>query len=98
MYKIASIGIVIGALAVAMLPARADDQAIGFATGQLGGFARPAHADDQQARAFSGQRGPVQRAAPRVSSEAYAGFAQDRAYVQTCSHIGGPKVGSWSCR
>jgi hypothetical protein len=73
MYKIASIGIVVGALAVAVLPVRADDQT-------------------------SGQHGAVQRAAPRVSSDAYAGFAQGGVYVQTCSHIGGPKSGSWTCR
>ena len=90
MRKIASIGIAIGALAVAVLPVRADDQTIGFATGQLGGSARPAQTDNQH----------VQRAAPspRASSEAYAGFAQSGAYLQTCGHIGGPKSGSWTCR
>jgi hypothetical protein len=35
MRKVASIGIFIGALAVAVLPARADDHIIGFAAGQL---------------------------------------------------------------
>jgi|SRR5438445_7838999 hypothetical protein len=99
MHKIASIGIVIGALAVAALPARADDQTIGFATGQPGGgSARPAQTDNQQARAASGQHGAIQRAAPRVSSEAFAGFAQGGGYLQSCSHIGGPKGGSWTCR
>jgi hypothetical protein len=42
----------------------------------------------------------AQRAAPipSVSREAYAEFAQGGAYVQTCSHSGGPKNGSWTCR
>jgi hypothetical protein len=41
----------------------------------------------------------VQRAAPipSASREAYAEFAQGGA-VQTCSHSGGPKNGSWTCR
>ena len=79
MRKIASIGIAIGALAVAVLPVRADDQ---------------------QGRAASVPHGAVQRAAPSppVSGEAYAGFAQSGAYLQTCGHIGGPKSGSWTCR
>jgi hypothetical protein len=33
-----------------------------------------------------------------VSSEAYAGFAQGGVDAQTCSHSGGPKNGSWTCR
>jgi hypothetical protein len=96
MRNVVSIGIVIGALAVAMLPARADDQAISFATGQIGGSPRSAQADIQQARASSRQLGAVQRAAPipRVSSEAYAEFAQGGAYVHSC----GPKNGSRTCR
>ncbi len=100
MRNVVSIGIVIGALAVAMLPARADDQAIRFATGQIGGSPRSAQADIRRARASSRQVGAVQRAAsiPRVSGEAYAEFAQGGAYVQTCSHSGGPKNGSWTCR
>jgi hypothetical protein len=40
MRKVASIGIFIGALAVAVLPARADDQIIGFAAGQFGSSAQ----------------------------------------------------------
>jgi hypothetical protein len=93
MRKVASIGIFIGALAVAVLPARADDQIIGFAAGQFGSSA-------QQARSASWQHGAVQRSAPvpQVSSEAYVGFAEGGAYAQTCSHIGGPKNGSWTCR
>jgi hypothetical protein len=77
--KIASIGIAIGTLAVAVLPVRAEDQ---------------------QGRAASVPHGAVQRATslPRASGEAYAGFAQGGAYLQTCSHIGGPKSGSWTCR
>ena len=100
MRKIVSIGIAAGALAVAVLPVRADDQAIGFATGRVGGFARAAQADNPQARAASGQHGAIERAvrSSRASSEAYAGFARSGAYVQTCSHVGGPKVGSWTCR
>jgi hypothetical protein len=96
----ATIGILIGALAVAVLPARADDQAISFATGQLGGSAWPAQTDNQQTQAASWQRGLVQRSAslPQVSSEAYAGFAQGGVDVQTCSHSGGPKNGNWTCR
>jgi Tfp pilus assembly protein FimV len=99
MHNVASIGILIGTLAVATLPARADDQAIGFATGQLGGPARPAQTDNQQARVAFRQHGTVQRAAPlpQVSSEAYAGFAQGGGLVQACSHVGGPK-GNWTCR
>jgi hypothetical protein len=101
MHNVASIGILIGALAVvATAPARADDQTIGFATGQLGGSARPTQTDNQQARAALGQHGAVQPAAPlqRVSSEAYAGFAQSGGLVRTCSHVGGPKGGNWTCR
>ena len=64
MRNVATIGILIGALAVAVLPARADDHAIGFATGQLGGSAWPAQADNQQTRAASWQHVPVQRSAP----------------------------------
>lgn len=60
MHNVASIGLLIGVLAVAVLPARADDQAIGFATGQLGGSARPIQTDNQQARAAFGQHGAVQ--------------------------------------
>jgi hypothetical protein len=100
LHNIASIGFLIGALAVAVLPARADDQAIGFATGQLGGSARPTQTDNQQARAAFGQHGALQRAAtlPQVSREAYAGFAQNGGLVQACSHVGGPKGGNWTCR
>ena len=57
MRNIASIGIAIGALAVATLPTLADDQAIGqaisLATGRIDGSARPAQTDNQQARAVS---------------------------------------------
>jgi len=60
MRNVATIGILIGALAVAVLPARADDHAIGLATGQLGGSAWPAQADNQQTRAASWQHVPVQ--------------------------------------
>ena len=100
MRNVATIGILIGALAVAVLPARADDQAISFATGQLGGSAWPAQTDNQQTQAASWQRGLVQRSAslPRVSSEAYAGFARGGVDVQTCSLSGGPKNGNWTCR
>ena len=100
MRNVATIGILIGALAVAVLPALADDHAIGFATGQLGGSAWPAQADNQQTRAASWQHVSVQRSAPlpRVGSEAYAGFAQGGVDAQTCSHSGGPKNGSWTCR
>ena len=65
MRNVATIGILIGALAVAVLPARADDQAISFATGQLGGSAWPAQTDNQQTQAASWQRGLVQRSASR---------------------------------
>jgi hypothetical protein len=98
MRKIAFIGLATGALALATLPARADDQTISRVTGQVGGPAWPARTQDQQARAASGQHRAGQRAAPRVSSDAYAGFAQGGAFVQTCSHVGGPKGGSWTCR
>jgi hypothetical protein len=103
MLKIASMGIAIGALAVATLPTRADDQSIGqaisLATGQIDGSARPAQTDNQQARAVSWQRGAVRAAPfPQVSSEAYAGVAEGGAYVRTCGHIGGPKGGNWTCR
>jgi hypothetical protein len=91
MRTVATIGILIGTLAVVSLPARAGDDAIGFATGRLGGTAGT---DIKQARAASTQRGSL----PRVGSEAYAGFAQGGAYVQTCSHSGGPKSGNWACR
>jgi hypothetical protein len=94
MYKIASIGLAIGALTVAVLPVRADDQTIGFATAQFGGAARPAQTDYRQVWAISGQH----RSSPQVSPGAYAGFAQDGAYMQTCSHVGGPKGDSWTCR
>src|SRR3974390_2603367 len=89
MHNVASIGILIGVLAVATLPARADDQAIGFVTGQLGGSARPIQTDNRQAQAALGRHGAVQPAAPlpRVSSEAYAGFAQSGGLVRTCSHV-----------
>jgi hypothetical protein len=101
MRKIASIGIAIGALAVATLPTRADDQAIGqgikLAMGQVGGSARPA-TDDQQARASS-QRNAVRAAPfPQVGREAYARVGEASAYMRTCGHVGGPKGGSWTCR
>jgi hypothetical protein len=98
MRNVARIGTLIGALAVATLPARADDQ-VGLATGQRGVSAL-ALADYQQARTGSSQRGAAQRAAPlpQVSSEAYAGFAKGGAYMQTCSHSGGPKNSNWTCR
>ena len=102
MRKIASIGIAIGALAVATLPTRADDQAIGqgikLATGQVDGSARPAQTDNRQARA-SWQRSAVRAAPfPQVGSEAYAGVGEGGAYVRTCGYIGGPKGGNWTCR
>jgi hypothetical protein len=100
MRNVATIGILIGALAVVTLPARADDHAIGFATGQLGGSAWPAQTDTQPGRVASWQHGTLQRAAPlpQAGSEAYAGFAQAGAYAPTCSHSGGPKGGNWTCR
>jgi hypothetical protein len=87
MHNVASIGILIGALAVATLPARADDQTIGFATGQLGGSARPTQTDIRRVEPL-----------PRASSEAYAGFAQSGGLVQACSYVGGPKGENWTCR
>jgi len=91
MRNVATIGILIGALAVVTLPARADDHAIGFATGRLGGTA---WTDTEQARAAATHRGSL----PRVGSEAYAEFAQGGAHVQACNHSGGPKSGNWACR
>ena len=102
MRKIASIGIAIGALAVATLPTRADDQAIGqgikLATGQVDGSARPAQTDNQQAR-VSSQRSAVRAAPfPQVGREAYARVGEAGAYLRTCGHVGGPNGGSWTCR
>jgi|SRR6516165_5484350 hypothetical protein len=102
MRNIASIGIAIGALAVATLPTLADDQAIGqaisLATGRIDGSARPAQTDNQRARA-SWQRSAVRAAPfPQVSNDAYAGVGEGGAYMRTCGHIGGPKGGNWTCR
>jgi hypothetical protein len=100
MHKVATIGIAIGALSVAALPVRADDQAIGLATGQLGASWWSAPTDNQQARAAPAQRRAIQRTEPfpQVSSEAYAAFGLGGAYLPICSYIGGPKGASSACR
>jgi hypothetical protein len=100
MRKIASIGIAIGALAVATLPTRADDHAIGqginLVTGQINGSARPTQTDNAQ---VSWRRSTMRAAPfPQVGREAYAEVGEVGAYMRTCGYVGGPKGGNWTCR
>jgi hypothetical protein len=96
--RIISIGIAGGALAIAALPVRADDQARGLILNQLGGYGLSAQSDDQQA--MYREHGGMRRTAPspRVSGDVYGAFAGAGAYGQTCGHVGGPKGGTWVCR
>ena len=96
MVRITSIGIAVGALAIAALPVRADDQARGLILNQLGGYGLSASSDNQQAM----QRDPSRRTAPspRVSGDIYGAFTEGGAYGRTCSYFGGPKGSTWVCR
>jgi hypothetical protein len=98
MVRITSIGIAVGALAIAALPVRADDQARSLILNQLGGYALSAPSDNQQAmqREHSGMRHSAP--SPRVSGDIYGAFTEGGAYGQTCGNVGGPKGGTWVCR
>ena len=76
-----------------------------LALGALLAAAAPAHADDQERtdarRAFITTHSEAPR--PEVGTQAYGAafgaFTQSGGFAQrTCSHVGGPKVGSWGCR
>ena len=76
-----------------------------LALGALLAAVAPAHADDQQISELPRSFISIQREAPRaqVSTQsygtAYGAFAQSAGFAQkTCSHVGGPKAGSWGCR
>jgi hypothetical protein len=75
-----------------------------LALGALLAAVAPAHADDQQISQLSRSFISIQREArAQVSTQsygtAYGAFAQSAGFAQkTCSHVGGPKTGSWGCR
>jgi hypothetical protein len=96
MRQIASIGVAIAALTVAVLPVHADDQSIAFAVGAIGGGALPVRGDVPQAQITP----RPERAAPLLqSTEAYSGYAQSGGYVQkNCGYTGGPKGPGWTCQ
>ena len=109
MRNIASIGFAVGALTVAALPVRADDQSIYFATGAIGG--------QQGAFRAAPWAPPGPGAYGRYRYAGYAGYAygsyggypygvygQSDGYapqsgygLQNCSYIGGPKSSGWTC-
>ena len=97
MVRITSIGIAVGALAIAVLPVRADDQARGLILNQLG-YGLSAQSDNQQAmyREHGGMRRTTP--SPQVSGNVYGAFTEAGSYGQTCGHVGGPKSGNWVCR
>lgn len=89
MVKIASIGLAIAALAMAALPANADSQTIG----PLIGTANAPH------WARSSQQQPLETLRQEDSAFASTGYAEGAGLPQkTCGHVGGPKIGTWSCR
>ena len=89
MNRIVSIGLVVGTLAMAGLPAFADDQSTGILIGTPG--------SPHWARASV-------RQAPNTSRQlsaafAYADYAQGAGLREkTCGHVGGPKTGTWTCQ
>jgi hypothetical protein len=98
MVRITSIGIAVGALAIAALPVRADDQARGLILNQFGGYGLSASSDNQQGmqREPSGMRRTA--TSPRASGDIYGAFTEGGAYRRTCSYVGGPKSSTWVCR
>jgi hypothetical protein len=106
MRKIASIGFAIGALTVAALPVRADDQSIYFATGAIGGQQSAFRAAPWVLRG-PGAYGGYPYGGYAYSSYGgypYGGYAQGDVYapqsgyaLQNCTYIGGPKSGGWTC-
>jgi hypothetical protein len=100
MRKIASIGFAIGALTVAALPVRADDQSIYFATGAIGGQ-QSAFRATPWAPPSPGSYGRYPYAGYAYSSYGeypYGGYAQGNVYgPQSCTYSGGPKGSGWTC-
>ena len=89
MVKIASIGLTVAALAMAALPAHANNETIGVLIG-TSGAPHWARSSQQQLPDTLGQQS---------SAFAYGDYAEGAGLPRrTCGHIGGPKVGTWSCR
>jgi hypothetical protein len=90
--KIASIGFTVVTLAMSALPAHADSETISLLTGAIGA---PHWARSSQRQSYDVLRTQNQQR----SAFAYGPYAEGAGLPRSvCSHVGGPKGGTWSCR
>jgi hypothetical protein len=74
----------LGAVLAAVAPARADDQAI---------------TDIPRSLIAAHQQAPRPEVGAQAYGAAFGASTQSGGFPhKTCSHVGGPKVGSWGCR
>jgi hypothetical protein len=87
--KIASIGLAVVTLAMAALPAHASHETIGLLIGTSG---TPHWSRSSQQQSLD----PLKR---HISALAYGDYAEGAGTLRKiCGHVGGPKVGTWTCQ